>query len=174
VLIVDDMGVIRDVVAELLRKNAFEARTAADGPAALSIHADWGPDVVLMDLRMPGMNGLEAIRRLRAAGSRAAIGALTAGAFGDDEREALRAGADFFIRKPFDDRELLDALARILAGRGAAERGRGAKGASVAARRGSACEGQSEGEPGAGGGGLGPDRPAVGLDDSAGDVKAQP
>ena len=52
-------------------------------------HADWGPDVVLMDLRMPGMNGLEAIRRLRAAGSRAAIGALTAGAFGDDEREAL-------------------------------------------------------------------------------------
>jgi len=63
---------------------------------------------------MPGMNGLEAIRRLRAAGSRAAIGALTAGAFGDDEREALRAGADFFMRKPFNDRELLDGLARFL------------------------------------------------------------
>ena len=120
-LIVDDVDVNRDVVAELLAKNAFETRTAADGPAALSIHADWCPDVVLMDLRMPGMNGLEAIRRLRAAGSRAAIGALTAGAFGDDEREALRAGADFFIRKPFDDRELFDALSRALAGRMAAD-----------------------------------------------------
>jgi CheY-like chemotaxis protein len=124
VLIVDDVDVNRDVVAELLARNAFETRTAADGPAALSIHADWGPDVGLMDVRMRGMNGLEVIRRLRAAGSRAAICALTAGAFGDDEREALRAGADFFMRKPFDDRELLDGLARILAERGAAERGR--------------------------------------------------
>jgi len=84
------------------------------GPTGIAIHADWGPDVVLMDLRMPGMNGLEAIRRMRAAGSKAAIGALTAGAFGDDEREALRAGADFFMRKPFNDRELLDGLARFL------------------------------------------------------------
>jgi len=125
VLIVDDVDVNRDVVAELLTRNAFETRTAADGPAALSIHADWGPDVVLMDLRMPAMDGLEAIRRLRSAGSRAAIGALTAGAFGDDEREALRAGADFFMRKPIDDRELLDGLARVLAARGAPEPGRG-------------------------------------------------
>jgi signal transduction histidine kinase/CheY-like chemotaxis protein len=119
VLIVDDVAVIRDVVAVLLARNAFEPRTAADGPAALSIHSDWRPDVVLMDLRMPGMNGIEVIRRLRAAGSTAAIGALTAGAFGDDEREARRAGADFFIRKPFSERELLDRLAGVLAARGA-------------------------------------------------------
>jgi CheY-like chemotaxis protein len=137
VLIVDDMDVNRDAVAELLAKNAFETRTAADGPTALSIHADWGPDVVLMDLRMPGMNGLEAIRRLRAAGSRAAIGALTAGAFGDDEREAARAGADFFIRKPFNDRELLAGLARSLVARGTAERSRGAavQGSAASSRR---------------------------------------
>jgi CheY-like chemotaxis protein/nitrogen-specific signal transduction histidine kinase len=120
VLIVDDLDGNRDVVAELLAKNAFDTRTAADGPTGLSIDADWRPDVVLMDLRMSGMNGLEAIRRLRAAGSRAAIGALTAGAFGDDEREALRAGADFFMRKPFNDRELLDGLARVLVARGTA------------------------------------------------------
>ena len=107
VLVVDDVDVIRDAVATLLARNAFETRTAADGPAALSIHTDWHPEVVLMDLRMPGMNGIEVIRRLRAAGSMAAIGALTAGAFGDDEREARRAGADFFIRKPFTERELL-------------------------------------------------------------------
>jgi len=121
VLIVDDMDVIRDAVALLLPKNAFETRTAADGPTALSIHADWAPDVFLMDLRMPGMDGIETMRRLRAAGSRVAIGALTAGAFGDDEPEALRAGADFFMRKPFNERELLD----VLAARAPSERGRG-------------------------------------------------
>jgi CheY-like chemotaxis protein/nitrogen-specific signal transduction histidine kinase len=126
VLVVDDVDVIRDVVAEVLARNAFETRTAADGLAALSIHGDWAPDVVLMDLRMPGMNGLEAIRQLRAAGSTAAIGALTAGAFGDDEHEARRAGADFFIRKPFNDRDLVDGLARALAARAAdVERGSG-------------------------------------------------
>ena len=121
VLIVDDMDVNRDVVGELLAGNAFETRTAADGPAALSIHSEWRPDVVLMDLRMPGMNGIEVIRRLREIGSTAVIGALTAGAFGDDDREALRAGADFFMRKPFDDWELLDGLERVLAARGAAQ-----------------------------------------------------
>jgi PAS domain S-box-containing protein len=134
VLIVDDMDVNRDAVAELLARNGFETRTAADGPTGLSIHADWGPDVVLMDLRMPGMNGLEAIRRLRAAGSRAAIGALTAGAFGDDEREALRAGADFFLRKPFNDRELLDGVTRVLVPRAAAEPGHRAGVQAPAAR----------------------------------------
>ena len=125
VLIVDDVDANRDAVAEVLAGNAFETRTAADGPTGLSIHAAWRPDIVLMDLRMPGMNGLEAIRRLRAAGSRALIGALTAGAFGDDEREALRAGADFFMRKPFDDRQLLDRLSRVLEARGTAEPGGG-------------------------------------------------
>ena len=136
VLVVDDVDVIRDVVAALLEKNAFETRTAADGLAALSIHSEWRPDVVLMDLRMPGMNGIEVIRRLRDAGSTAVIGVLTAGAFGDDEREALRAGADFFMRKPFNDRELLDGLARVVAARSATEPGRGgaAQGAARANR----------------------------------------
>ena len=117
VLVVDDVDAIRYAVAALLDRNAFETRTAADGPAALLVDADWRPDVVLMDLRMPGMNGIEAIRRLRAAESNALIGALTAGAFRDDEREARNVGADFFIRKPFNDRELLDKLARVLQSR---------------------------------------------------------
>ena len=126
-LIVDDLAVNRDVLAELLSGPRFETRTAADGPAALSIHADWRPDLVLIDLRMPGMGGLEAIRRMRAAGSRAAIGALSASALADDERQALAFGADFFLGKPYDDRELMDRIARVL--EAAPRRGRARRGA---------------------------------------------
>ncbi len=114
VLIVDDVAVNREVLSALLTGPRFETRTAADGLGAISSHAVWRPDLVLVDLRMPGMNGLEAIRRLRASGSRAAIGALSAGALADDERQALALGADFFLAKPFDDREIMERIARVL------------------------------------------------------------
>jgi PAS domain S-box-containing protein len=113
VLVVDDVDAIRHAIAALLERNAFETRTATDGPTALLIEAQWRPDVILVDLRMPGMNGIEVMRRVRATGSPAIVGALTAGAFRDDESEARNAGADFFIRKPFKDRDLLDQLTRV-------------------------------------------------------------
>ena len=114
VLIVDDLAVNRDVLAQLLSGPRFETRTAVDGAGAISIDADWRPDLVLMDLRMPGMGGLEAIRRMRAAGSTAAIGALSASALADDERQSLAFGADFFLGKPYDNRDLMNRIARVL------------------------------------------------------------
>jgi PAS domain S-box-containing protein len=114
VLIVDDLMMNRDMLAELLSQPAYETRTAADGAGALSMHDRWKPDLVLMDLRMPEMDGIEAIRRMRTAGSRAAIGALSASALRDDEDEALAVGADFFMRKPYDHGELLGQIARVL------------------------------------------------------------
>jgi len=114
VLVVDDVAINREILADLLAETGFETRTAADGALALDIHADWHPELVLLDLRMPGMDGLEAIRRLRAAGSRAVIGALTASTLEQDERDALSLGADFFLRKPYDDQELLDKVASVL------------------------------------------------------------
>jgi PAS domain S-box-containing protein len=126
VLIVDDQQSNREVLAELLSHPRFETRTVADGPGALAIHAEWYPDVVLMDLRMPEMDGLEAIRRMRDAGSKAAIGVLSASALVDDERQALAIGADFFMRKPYDERELFAWLTRVLAVRDLAQRGRSA------------------------------------------------
>ena len=114
VLIVDDVQNNRDILEELLAKRpSFETRTASDGPNALALHAAWSPDLVLMDLRMPGMDGLEAIRQLRAAGSTAAIGVLTASAFAN-EPEALAVGADFFLRKPYDERDLFTMISRVL------------------------------------------------------------
>ena len=115
VLIVDDLKSNREVLAELLSHPRFETRTVADGAGALALHADWSPDVVLMDLRMPEMDGFEAIRRMRDAGSKAAIGVLSASALADDESKALATGADFFMRKPYDERELFEQIARVLA-----------------------------------------------------------
>jgi PAS domain S-box-containing protein len=114
VLIVDDVPTNRGALEGLLAAPSFETRMAVDGEGALSLHDDWRPDLVLMDLRMPGIGGLEAIRRLRAAGSKAAIGAISASGLADEEREALSVGADFFLRKPYDERELLARVARAL------------------------------------------------------------
>lgn len=115
-LIVDDVALNRDLLSEFLAGSGFETRTAADGADAVSIQADWQPDLVLIDLRMRGMDGLEAIRRMRSAQSRAAIGTLSASGLDEDERLARAFGADFYMRKPYDYGELLDQISRALAG----------------------------------------------------------
>jgi PAS domain S-box-containing protein len=114
-LIVDDVALNRDLLSEFLSGSGFETRTAADGVDALGVHADWAPDLVLIDLRMHGMDGFEAIRRMRAASSDAAIGALSASALEEDERLARALGADFFMRKPYDYGDLLDKISKVLA-----------------------------------------------------------
>jgi CheY-like chemotaxis protein len=123
-LIVDDVALNRDLLAEFLSGSGFETRTAADGADAVLIDADWQPDLVLIDLRMHGMGGVEAIRRMRGANSRAAIGALSASALDEDERVARAFGADFFMRKPYDYGELLDEISRVLAAAPLAQRAR--------------------------------------------------
>jgi two-component system, sensor histidine kinase and response regulator len=114
VLIVDDVALNRDILSEFLSGLGFETRTAADGADAIPLDADWHPDLVLIDLRMSGMGGLEAIRTMRDGGSSAAIGALSASALDEDERLALAFGADFFLLKPYDYGDLLDKISRVL------------------------------------------------------------
>lgn len=115
VLVVDDVAFNRDLLSEFLSGNGFETRTAADGTDAVSVQTEWHPDLVLIDLRMRGMDGLEAIRQMRDAKSHAVIGALSASALDQDERMARAFGADFFMRKPYDYADLLDKIARMFA-----------------------------------------------------------
>ena len=124
VLIVDDLPLNRDILEVFLSELGFETRTAVDGASAVAIQAEWHPDLVLIDLRMSGMGGLEAIRRMRAAGSNAAIGALSASALAEDERLALAFGADFFLRKPYEYTELQDRISSALAAVPSVERAR--------------------------------------------------
>jgi PAS domain S-box-containing protein len=114
ILVVDDIATNRDLCSELLSRVGFETREAPSGEEALALHEIWHPDLVLMDLRMSGLNGFDATRRLRASGSKVRIVALTASGLSDAEPEALGAGADLFLRKPYDEGDLLRRIGELL------------------------------------------------------------
>ena len=81
----DDVPTNRDLLDELLSRMGFSTRTAASGEEAIVVHDEWHPDLVLMDVRMPGIGGLEGVRRLRQSGSKAAIIAVTASGLAEAE-----------------------------------------------------------------------------------------
>ncbi len=114
ILIVDDVVTNREVLADFLARTGFEVRTAADGEEGIRVHDSWSPRMVLMDLRMPGMDGIEAIRRLRLKGSRSMLVALTAGAVEESRDEVLKVGGNDLLLKPYRERELLNAISKLL------------------------------------------------------------
>jgi PAS domain S-box-containing protein len=113
-LVVDDVPSNLEILAESLSRAGFETKTAASGEEALVAHAEWLPDLVMMDLHMPGIGGLAAIRQLRKAGTKAAIVVATAAADDSTEESVVGAGADALIRKPYRDTELFEAIARSM------------------------------------------------------------
>jgi CheY-like chemotaxis protein len=114
VLVVDDVAANRDLLFDLLSRVGLETRAAASGDEAIEVHDRWRPDLILMDLRMPGMDGLEATRRLRQSGSPVTVMALTASGLAETEFEAREAGVDDFMRKPYRERDLLARIAALL------------------------------------------------------------
>ena len=93
-------------VVNYLSRAGFEARAVHTGPAAVSAGRDWTPDVVILDIGLPGLDGLEVCRRLRAF-STCYIIMLTARADEQDTLQALSVGADDYMTKPFSVRELV-------------------------------------------------------------------
>ena len=123
VLIVDDDPSIRKLVATTLEDVAgFELVEAADGNEALELAAAQAPAIVLLDIDMPGIDGLEACRRLRAepGTADATVVMLTAAAGEEAERAAEEAGADLFLTKPFSPLELLRLVHDLGPGAGTA------------------------------------------------------
>ena len=116
ILVVDDHAANREVLAKFLRPLGFEVIEAADGSAALATALDEAPDLVLLDLVMPGLDGFEVMRRVRAAkGQRGPkLVAVSANAFADAQRQGRAAGGDAFVAKPVDFDGLLDVLGRLL------------------------------------------------------------
>ena len=121
ILVVDDELAVRESLRRALALDGHEVELAADGREALATIARSAPDLVVLDVLMPELDGLEVSRRLRAVGDRTPILMLTARAEVEDRVAGLDAGADDYLRKPFSFAELLARL-RALARRGTPER----------------------------------------------------
>ncbi|MEO7598964.1 MAG: PAS domain S-box protein [Opitutus sp.] len=116
ILIVDDNVTNRAMLVAMLAPVDFELAEAADGASALDEAVTFRPDLVLMDLRLPGIDGLEATRKLRARkhGEALKIIAVSASAYDVDRNECLAAGCDAFLAKPFREDELWSVMERVV------------------------------------------------------------
>jgi DNA-binding response OmpR family regulator len=106
-LVVDDDPTVGDVVGAYLERAGFDVRRATDGPTALELAASSAPDVVVLDLMLPGIDGLEVCRRLRRDHPRLPVVMLTALGEEQDRILGLEVGADDYVTKPFSPRELV-------------------------------------------------------------------
>jgi two-component system, OmpR family, response regulator MprA len=113
VLVVEDDAAIADVLRRVLRQEGHEVRSAEDGVQALELAESFVPDLVILDLGLPKLDGVEVCRRLRAE-SDAPILILTARTDTDDRVEGLDSGADDYLMKPFERKELLARMRALL------------------------------------------------------------
>jgi DNA-binding response OmpR family regulator len=113
VLVVEDDEAIADVLRRTLRQEGHEVRSSADGVEALRAAEEFVPDLVVLDLGLPGLDGVEVCGRLRAE-SDVPILILTARADLDDRVEGLDAGADDYLVKPFERQELLARIRALM------------------------------------------------------------
>lgn len=112
ILVVDDNAKIVSVLAEYLRADGYEAVTAADGPAAVAAASKHHPDLALVDIMLPGIDGLELTRRFQAEGIPVIL--VTARSDEVDRLVGLQIGADDYITKPFSPREVVARVKAVL------------------------------------------------------------
>ena len=112
-LVVDDEPTVREVVVGYLRRDGHEVREAEDGTSALRLLDSEEFDLVVLDMMLPGVNGLDILRRVRAAGDMPVI-MLTARAEESDRVAGLELGADDYVVKPFSPRELAARVNGVL------------------------------------------------------------
>jgi PAS domain S-box-containing protein len=116
VLIADDKDDNRVLLSQMLARIGFDVREVANGEQAVQEFEKWRPHMILMDNRMPVMNGYEAIKRIRSSvdGKKVKIVSVTASAFDEDRKKALEIGADDFLGKPFREEVLLEKIKALL------------------------------------------------------------
>ena len=119
ILVVDDNPQNAKLARILLAGEGFDVRTTTDAEEALHVLDEFSPELILMDLQLPGMEGLELTRRLKADPARAhiVIIALTAYAMKGDYEKAIAAGCDGYVSKPIDTEELPRIVAEHIARR---------------------------------------------------------
>ena len=120
ILLVEDNEMNRDMLSRRLVRKGYDVVMAVDGGEGVAQAKSVVPDLILMDVSLPVMDGLEATRQIRAkeaagSGSRVPILALTANARKEDIAECLAAGMDGHLSKPFDRQDLDEAIAKLMA-----------------------------------------------------------
>ncbi|NRG16913.1 response regulator [Rhizobiales bacterium] len=118
ILLVEDNEMNRDMLSRRLERRGFEVVIAVDGQAGVDAVAECAPDIVLMDMSLPVIDGWEATRRIRGNPATAGIPiiALTAHAMAGDREKAIEAGCDDYDTKPIELAGLLDKIARLIEG----------------------------------------------------------
>jgi CheY-like chemotaxis protein len=120
ILLVEDNEMNRDMLSRRLIRKGYEVVVGEDGEKGVSLAASDRPDIILMDMSLPVIDGWEATRRIKAAPETSAIPviALTAHAMASDREKALEAGCDDYDTKPVDLPRLLGKIERLLGGEG--------------------------------------------------------
>jgi len=118
ILLVEDNELNRDMLSRRLSRRGYQVEVAVSGAQGIEMARSLAPDLILMDVGLPGIDGLEATRRLKAEpGTRAIpIVALTANAMAGDQEEALAAGCDEYDTKPVDITRLVGKIQTLLGG----------------------------------------------------------
>jgi two-component system, cell cycle response regulator DivK len=118
ILLVEDNDLNRDMLSRRLSRRGYEVQVSVDGAQGIEMARSLRPDLILMDLDLPGIDGLEATRRLKAETDTREIPvvALTANAMAGDRERALAAGCDDYDSKPVDVTRLLDKIQALLGG----------------------------------------------------------
>lgn len=118
ILLVEDNELNRDMLSRRLSKRGYQVEVAVNGAQGIEMARSLAPDLILMDVGLPGIDGLEATRRLKAEPGTSAIPivALTANAMFGDQEEALAAGCDEYDTKPVDITRLVGKIQALLGG----------------------------------------------------------
>ena len=114
ILVTDDQAGVRKLLYEVFRREGFAVLMAADGREALQVLQTETPDLILMDVKMPGMGGLETLRQLRAQGLDTCVILMTAYGEAEVVAEAIQLGAVKHIVKPFDLNELRQTVIGLI------------------------------------------------------------
>lgn len=116
ILYVEDNELNRKIVRDLLKRTTYRLIEAHDGEAALKVSLEQRPDLILMDMQLPKISGIEATRRLRAESSTATtpIIAVTSFALSGDDQKAIEAGATAYLAKPYSPFTLLSMIRKLL------------------------------------------------------------
>ena len=118
ILVVDDDTKIQMVVRIMLQKKGYDVKCVSSGLEAFQEIPEFKPDLIMLDVMMPGMGGYEVCRKLKSSESTKNISVimLTAMGMGEDFEKAIENGADWYIVKPFNSRQLLSRVSMLLGG----------------------------------------------------------